>query len=132
MHRWVDSFIYGFGFAIIAIGIIQLILIFFGSIITELNNFSGLDYFEKASSIFGLPLALFGIGLAMIYQIDSIERYERPTIEIYSCSFRENKQDAWLDLTGVISLKDTVRKPYTQYEERLDKLQQEITHIFKK
>jgi len=102
--------VYSFGLTIIAIGILEFIFIINSSIITQLNSFSGLEYIEKVSSIFGLLLALFGIGLSMIYQVDNIEKNKYEIIRISSRISYE---------------------PYNYYFERLDKLKQEIVFLNK-
>lgn len=107
---WQNSMVFGFGITVIAIGIFQILIIFGSSINTELAKYSGLEYFEKASSILGLPLALWGIGLSMIYQVENNEKKEEKIIGTPSRSFFE---------------------PYSHYQERLHKIQQDITYFFK-
>jgi len=107
---WQNSMVFGFGITVITIGIFQILIIFGSSINTELAKYSGLEYFEKASSILGLPLALWGIGLSMIYQVENNEKKEEKIIGIPSRSFFE---------------------PYGHYQERLHKIQQEFTYFFK-
>ena len=121
-----DAILYGLAAIIILYGVLQVIVIFFLSdILKDLANLSVTQRLINTSTILGLPLALFCLGLTIIYQIDN--RYEMRRHYYYNNNSSTAFQWKIYILTHEISVQEIVY--FNILEQRLDAISRLIRNL---